>query len=130
MSPNTLGEEVVEPLGEDRSLQEPPIFAPFEFKDAKPGETSIDRFAQPYPHLKGVSFNCFRKTTASHHAVLRIRRKIRGVGDRQLLELAEKLNEESHALNVCTILHRLAKGREMALRWMLGILQVQCTIIH
>ncbi|CAK9081549.1 unnamed protein product [Durusdinium trenchii] len=29
---------------------------------------------------------------------------------RQLLELAEKLNEESHALNVCTILHRLAKG--------------------
>ena len=30
--------------------------------------------------------------------------------DRQLLHLAEELPDAAHALNVCTILHRLAKG--------------------
>jgi len=29
---------------------------------------------------------------------------------RQLLHLAEELPDAAHALNVCTILHRLAKG--------------------
>ena len=36
---------------------------------------------------------------------------------RQLLKLVEELPADAHALNVCTLVHRLAKGEVSLRRW-------------